>query len=578
MGTVIRRALLLPPLFLMLIVCFWVTTSLLPVSVLRACFPSRRLNVYCVSASTERFPVVFEDDKINLGDNEEIQRLSVANHGLKTESQLLNESVNAQIPTSDVEISSQEKFGNVSNELTTMGNQSLNAENGRIDHNVLKMKMEAIRSASMPTGMKDPSQKQCRGRQIYVYDLPKKFNAELLEQCQGLIPWFNLCDYVTNEGMGKPIGNFYRRWYQTNQYTLELVFHSRISKHPCLVSSPAEANLFYIPYYGGLDVTRWNFRKNISNEKRDELGLELVNWLQGQPWWRRHGGRDHVLVLTKISWDFRRSNDADKWGSRLLHLPEMKSVTKLLVERYPWDMNEIGIPHPTFFHPRSDEDIWLWQRVISTSPRPYLISFAGAPRPNSTESIRSILIEQCLGKPEACEFLNCNAGVCLSPESTVKLFMKSEFCLQPTGDSPTRRSVFDSLIAGCIPVLFNPFTAYYQYPWHLPANQSSYSVYIPEEAVRQREINVVEALQKIPEDQRKEMRRTIIQEIMPGLVYGDADSKFDKFQDAFMISLNNIFWRLEKAGISSSQNEAISIHDGEDNTAEVKYTENSTDS
>ena len=124
--------------------------------------------------------------------------------------------------------------------------------------------------------------------------------------------------------------------------------------------------MFYIPYYGGLDVMRWNFRENISNEKRDELSLELVNWLQGQPWWGRYEGRDHVLVLGKISWDFRRSKENEQWGSNLLHLPQMKSVTKLLIERHPWIMNEIGVPHPTIFHPQSDEDILQWQWQIRT--------------------------------------------------------------------------------------------------------------------------------------------------------------------------------------------------------------------
>lgn len=569
MVTVIRPVLLLPPLLLMLIICFWVMACWLPLSFLHACVQSRWLNAYYVSVSTVRFSqqtVVFENDTINFADDVETLRLRVESHDLKIESPLLNESVNGhgvvalkrERPTTHVEISAQGKPGAVSNELTITGNKSNDGEKAAFAQDLEKMYIETIRTESMPAGMKGPSQKQCRGRQIYAYDLPKKFNTELVEQCHSLIPWFSFCDYFTDGGMGKPIENFYEHCYQTHQYALELVFHSRISRHPCLVSNPGEANLFYIPYYGGLDVIRWNLRKNISNEKRDELALELVNWLQGQPWWRRNRGRDHVLVLGKISWDFRRWKDTDTWGSRLLHLPEMKSITKLLIERNPLDMDEIGIPHPTFFHPRSDNDIWQWQIGISKSQRPHLISFAGAPRPKMTENIRSILIEQCSSRPEACKFLNCNSNVCLSPESTVKLFMKSEFCLQPPGDSPTRKSVFDSLIAGCIPVLFNPFTAYYQYPWHLPANQSSYSVYVPEESVKQREINVIEVLQKIPDEQRKEMRKTIIQEIMPGLVYGDPESRFDEFQDAFMISLNNIFWRLAKADISmnSSQTEA----------------------
>jgi len=618
MGTVVQRTLLLPPLFLILVICFWVMTSLLPVSVLHVCLSGRRLNMYCVSASTTRFPL--GDDKISaVGSDGENQGLRVGSHGLEIGPPLLNESVNAlvsvkpeetvnalgvyvkpEISTTHVEISSLQKVENVSNELAMIEkksidenvsnelaiteeksideivsnelgttekksidenvsnelaiteNKSIDEENGKFPNHLMQMFMEAIRSASMPAGMKDPSQKECRGRKIYIYDLPKRFNSELLEQCHNLIPWFNLCDYFTNGGIGKPFENLYEHWYQTHQYSLEIAFHSRISKHPCLVSNPEEANLFYIPFYAGLDVLRWNLRENINSEKRDELALELANWLQGQPWWRRNGGKDHVLVLGKVSWDFRRLKDTDQWGTKLLHLPEMQLVTKLLIERNPWDMNEIGVPYPTFFHPSSDKDIWQWQWQINTAQRPHLISFAGAPRPNGNDGIRSIIIEQCSSRPETCEFFRCSGSDCLSSERAVKLFMKSEFCLHPTGETPTRRSMFDSLIAGCIPVLFDPLTAYYQYPWHLPANESSYSVYIPEESVKERKINVIEVLQKIPEEQRKEMRKTIIQEIMPGVVYGEPDSKFDVFQDAYMISLNNILWRLEKAGISTN--------------------------
>lgn len=44
---------------------------------------------------------------------------------------------------------------------------------------------------------------------------------------------------------------------------------------------------------------------------------------------------------------------------------------------------------------------------------------------------------------------------------------KSVFCLQPPGDMPTRKSLFDCLLSGCIPVLFHPLTARFMYEWHL---------------------------------------------------------------------------------------------------------------
>lgn len=145
-------------------------------------------------------------------------------------------------------------------------------------------------------------------------------------------------------------------------FSLSSFLQSETSKH-CFSSCCSFSFRFPFLVSGniGLDVLRWNFRENNSPEKRDKLALELVKCLQGRPWWRRHVGRDHVLVLGKIPWDFRRSRDDDQWGNRLLHLPEMKSVTRILIECHPWDMNEIGVAHPTFFHPRSDEDIWQWK-------------------------------------------------------------------------------------------------------------------------------------------------------------------------------------------------------------------------
>nr|GEZ17357.1 hypothetical protein [Tanacetum cinerariifolium] len=39
------------------------------------------------------------------------------------------------------------------------------------------------------------------------------------------------------------------------------------------------------------------------------------------------------------------------------------------------------------------------------------------------------------------------------------------------GDTPTRRSSFDSLLAGCIPVCFEELSAKKQYVWHLPEDE-----------------------------------------------------------------------------------------------------------
>ncbi|KAJ4951670.1 hypothetical protein NE237_028502 [Protea cynaroides] len=388
----------------------------------------------------------------------------------------------------------------------------------------------------------------CYGRGVFVYDLPTKFNKDLLAQCGEMMSWgtTSFCEYMENEAKGMPIPELGKGWYRTHQYSLEPLFHAKVLRHRCRVYNPNDAKLFYVPYYGGLNMLRWHF-KNVSDDVKDALGHELVNWLGTQQHWDRNKGTDHVFVLGKISWDFRRTIKAD-WGTNFLALEQMQNPMKLLIERQPWQMNDIGIPHPTHFHPQTDDDIIAWQSKIISSRRKNLVSFAGAERPDDPDNTRSQLIKQCTSRTDkACRFLDCKSGACSKSEKLIELFMESEFCLQPPGDSPTRKSVFDSLVSGCIPVLFDPFTAYYQYPWHLPEDHGKYSVFVGKEEMRQMNLDVVENLKEVPKTVKDDMRRYIVYELLPGLVYGDPTAQLERFQDAFSISINHLINRLSKS-------------------------------
>ncbi|WOL17029.1 xyloglucan-specific galacturonosyltransferase 1-like [Canna indica] len=408
--------------------------------------------------------------------------------------------------------------------------------------------MKILRSlASKTTDTAATPRGSCDGRGIFVYELPTKFNKDLMAQCSDLLPWSDLCKFFSNVGMGEPVPKLGKGWYRSHQYFLEPIFHSRISNHPCRVDDHNAAELFYVPFYGGLDILRWHF-KNVSSDVKDALGAELVKWLAAQPSWTRNSGADHMFVLGKISWDFRRTDSRGAWGNNFLLLDEMRNPYKFLIERHPWELNEIGVPHPTHFHPHDDGDIISWQLRLRGSPRKHLASFAGAAREAAAGSIRSALIEQCVSSGGDCGFLDCSRGGCMRAEAVVELFMESEFCLQPPGDSPTRKSVFDSLVSGCIPVLFSPFTAYYQYPWHLPEDHRKYSVFIEEGDVKEGKVEVMERLRKISREEREEMRRFIVQQMLPGLVYGDSTARFDRFRDAFDIVVDNMVDKVKGTG------------------------------
>ncbi|XP_024526349.1 xyloglucan-specific galacturonosyltransferase 1-like [Selaginella moellendorffii] len=396
--------------------------------------------------------------------------------------------------------------------------------------------IDSLRGGSDTSSRVVSSGSPCSGRAIYIYKLPERFNRAILEQCGTFLPWFSMCDYFTNSGMGVPVQSSSSsvlapagKWFQTNQYALDVLFHQRLLHYPCLTDSPEEASLFYVPYYAGLDVLRYHYT-NETLEQKNELGLEVMDLLKRQQWWWRRNGRDHLLVMGKITWDFRRNNET-MWGNTLLKMAEFENMTKLLLERDPFEPNEIAVPHPTYFHPSSDSDISTWISRIASSSRDNLVSFAGMPR--DPEHLRTHLINQCKDRPDRCKLLACSGNLCDSPEPTMELFLSSQFCMQPPGDSATRRSVFDSLIAGCIPVLFDADTAYFQYAWHLPEDSSSYSVFVSASDVKRRRVDVVDVVEHVSPRQRLLMRRKIIEEIVPGLLYAQPGTRLLKYRDAF---------------------------------------------
>ncbi|CAJ1927899.1 unnamed protein product [Sphenostylis stenocarpa] len=505
--------------FLIILIYMWSSFStLITGNIIHVCFSTRKVNnLYCLSAGTRPS---FE------------MPTSTNNN-----SSIINPGTDQGNATTEPL-----KFPDTPYLVTTSSTMDINDTDERVA-NAVKVVEEQLQVHRSWRSKSNKNYATCDGKGIYVYDLPSKFNKDLMGQCHDMVPWQDFCSYLSNEGLGEPMANLGKGWYKTHQYALELIFHSRVLRHPCRVYDETVAKLFYVPFYGGLDILRWHF-KNVSNDVKDSLSLELVKWLERQGPWKRNSGKDHVFVLGKISWDFRRSSESP-WGTRLLEFDKMQNPIKLLIERQPWHLNDIGIPHPTNFHPHSDNDIISWQLKIIRSNRKNLVGFAGAARANAEDNTRSTLIHQCtsLGNGK-CHFMNCSSVKCDEAESVIKLFVESEFCLQPPGDSPTRKSVFDSLISGCIPVLFDPFTAYYQYPWHLPHDHDKYSVFVDKKEVTQMNVNVVERLANISLRERENMRRYIVYELLPGLVYGDYNAEPDKFEDAFAIAMNNLLERV----------------------------------
>jgi len=115
-----------------------------------------------------------------------------------------------------------------------------------------------------------------------------------------------------------------------------------------------------------------------------------------------------------------------------------------------------------------------WDRIVPAGhdgkhlyTRNTIVSFTGSPRRFNEYStmMRESLVRMCgdLNNTAHCSYGHYKHDLKVSNN---ELSRRSVFCLQPPGDMPSRKSVFDAILSGCIPVLFHPLTAKYMYEWH----------------------------------------------------------------------------------------------------------------
>lgn len=391
--------------------------------------------------------------------------------------------------------------------------------------------------------------KSCAGRYVYMHDLPSEFNDELMKQCKLLDPWVDMCAYTANEGLGMELGNpqkvFQERdWFSTHQFSLEPIFHARMKQYDCLTDDSSKASAIFVPYYAGFDIARYLWG-DFNASVQDSGAQRLMDWLREKPEWNVMGGKDHFFIAGRVTWDFRRVGSS--WGNSLLVLPESQNMSALTIESSPWNKNDFAIPYPTYYHPSTDEEVAQWQSRMRRQRRGTLFSFAGAERPSMQDPIRSQVMKQCMQSRRKCRLFECKSQdkKCEKAIYVMKLFQKSIFCLQPPGDTFTRRSTFDSILAGCIPVFFTPASFYVQYIWHLPKDFTKYSVLISEDDVKENKVSIEKVLSRIPRRRVAAMREQVIR-LIPRVIYGNPRERLKKVEDAFDLAVKGVIGRVER--------------------------------
>lgn len=271
---------------------------------------------------------------------------------------------------------------------------------------------------------------------------------------------------------------------------------------------------------------------------------------------KKHGGKDHVVL-----WSLHEHHFWPRGGCDVF----MKEFCALCTFTCYWmnyskpENRFVSVPFPSAYHwfEGIEKPPWDLAHVPQRNLTAVYLGSTLTITPYHTK-IRRAVTGQCkVGK--GCHWLRIFHS---STDNNIAVFLSSYqravFCLCPPGDDPGRKAVFDSLVAGCIPVIFDVSSVYNQYPWHLGERDAlEVSVFVPGTRLIRGGadgLDVMTVLQAIPPGVIRRKQEAIAR-IAPRLQYSipplpllmnrSDDTRWDPpFPDAADMVLDGLFERV----------------------------------
>ena len=350
---------------------------------------------------------------------------------------------------------------------------------------------------------------------FYIYEWPNRITT-LIDKVH---PWRH-----ENFGAG-PILDASSGQFNTYMHSLFPIVFKRLQLHPKRVYDISEAQWIFIPY----DITSDAYYNGNSNLN------EVLQLLNSSKAFMDSGGINHFFIDSSepfwyekkivVSAFYRFCNYCMKFTPSTLPVPYQKWQHEFSI-----DKTYVHIPYTSTWHyyesTASKNNKWAWEFDVNQE-RENLIAFVGIIKkmiPSATQ-LRRYLVNQCkaatqsvIDKPASSNLVHfqklCVVKV-LGKDTwqnfgnEASIYANSTFCLLPPGDIPSRKAVFDMLLAGCIPVIFNK-KQIDLYKWHLSDEEVTGSHYfIAADDVLLSKVNVPSILQSISESLVLSMRTMI---------------------------------------------------------------------
>ena len=354
---------------------------------------------------------------------------------------------------------------------------------------------------------------------------------------------------------------------------------------------PEKASMFIIPYDLGLDgYLNAGTCKN-SRSCTKSLPIKLETFLKNSTYFTRHNGGDHAVLWSLGQYHPWPHNGCDMF---MKDLCGRCTFTCYWMDSTKVDNRFISVPFPSGYHWWDGIKNLPWD--LANAPNRTLTAvYLGSTQtlnPAHTK-IRRAMTAQCNQSSE-CHWLQiAHTSKDSSIGDHLSVYKRSVFCLCPPGDDPARKAVFDSILSGCIPVIFEKATLYNQYPWHIGESAAlDISVSIPGGLVRSGKLDFMSVLSKIPKDVVRKKQEALarvaprVQYAMPPLeslkdIY-DETPWDPPFPDGADITLDGLFERTghvvrnESTGIPSARMLNSKVYSQEYDVVIVKVPKDET--
>lgn len=318
----------------------------------------------------------------------------------------------------------------------------------------------------------------------------------------------------------------------------------QIVRSPLLVPHCADADLIYVPF--NLQWAKCHWAEDIYDIVQNFTD-NLENWLP-----LLHD-KPHFMAISFVA----------------IHQAEMMNISRFIEAGISFLTIEgdgspafVEVPYPSHYHDHAglphnrfmQAALWNKSRLAFQCFRTH--------HGDDVLNIRQQLWEACSIAQESCTHISpdtakdgeVNEQTAEWAEGFFQQASQAWYCMQPAGDTPTRRSTFDCLLAGSIPVLFD-LESLQHFPWADVIEPASLALLVNES-----DINILfsDILPGISHQQRDQMLHRIAEvshvyqySLQPSShrILWSRVGQIEGWDDAFTFAIKSLIRNLQKRGI-----------------------------